>query len=391
METGVILPRDIAVLLNGTDYPVYLTPFKYVLGELLLQTPREIRNNLGIAGIDIDEFVQAVVKRETSKNILNFGQFLPDSIPRWKERRAIQNIANYRGKYTAKVKSTGRKGPKFRKVRLQGPFITNDNFFAYKDIHCYCDDFYWSGVKPSPIMCRHLTPLEIVLYKDRKENRSPEQSLSGTEPPRYPSMPFDILDKKEIIMEALKDYYLNGLNQYHLNLALLNAQANYSSTLRNEVEKDRATFHVIRQEAQEVDESKIDREKAAYYESVLKLKRSIEDKLRSRQFTFKGYGLEFIGTPFETVSYRFEHPKLSVIYSLCINPDFPPVLVKRYLEDRTDRWHDANDIMSFHPLKRLGDQNKSVDFTTRREGLTEIIKPDTSDAILLNSYHRAIQ
>src|SRR3989338_3039201 len=114
-KTGRILPRNYGIRLQKrfSHFYMFIPPSSYILAQLALETPEEIRRRIldraernGRSPEELkEEFVEAVVKREGTKNILNNS--------RRTESRQIHNLAlrsvSRQGRvFEGKVKSKGR-------------------------------------------------------------------------------------------------------------------------------------------------------------------------------------------------------------------------------------------------------------------------------------------
>ena len=367
IPTGEILPRDYGIVLRLKKDRLFISPSRYAIGQLILETPQEIRARLQEKAqnenISLEEvtkaFVAGVVKKERTKNILNFGR-----------RRALLNVTPYTpATYHAQVKSKGNGAPAWYDVHVFNPSM--DGGFDYEGVRCDCKDNFWDEVKNLDVMCVHGAALELALYHDHHSRISADENITGLKPQerlQNPSLPFNL---RSVITDILFDYYVEGKSHGDINRRVLDNPAVFTPALESAFADHKATFYALRQRERETTSyTESDRR---YHGAVKALEGRIEEEFEHRKFKRSGYGLEFKGTEHEVVAKRYRHG--DTVYSLCIPAYAPPFFVKKHLGELVPDWISARDERDDHPFQRVGQKYMSVDDATRREGFTTVIIP----------------
>ena len=376
IQTGEIIARDYGLVLHEYGQRrVFFSPSKYAIGLAILESPSELRRRIreksereGIEYQSLEEaFVNGVVKREGSKNLLNIHG-----------KKALQNARRYGTIYFANIKSKSREGPAFYDVQLGSPEIKNGSF-SYHSARCECSDNFWNEVKCFDVICPHISALEIALYKDstsRKSSKKNITQLSPRERTEHPSMPFSLFqnsstrEKDEIITDILFDYFVEEKDHFEINKGLLENRLIYSIDLLRSIQdiRDKVQYKVLRHKEKDLENGD-----KKYCGAVKALEKKIIAELKIKRFKSDYYAVEFKGTDYETISKRFRRGNL--VYSICIREGMLPVIVKKNLFVKSKNIFQSNDPREDSPFMRIGCKYISIDDATRRESLTEIIIP----------------
>ncbi|MCA9495410.1 MAG: hypothetical protein KC589_00570 [Nanoarchaeota archaeon] len=155
-KTGIIIPRDYGISIKTNGKKTFLSPMKYILGQLMLENPKNIElrikkmaNERGINFKELnEEFKSAVLKKHSTANILQLsGEFI------------IKNTKKYNDTISSQVLSMSNKFPLYHNLQLSKT--------SNQHSRCSCSDNFWNEIKYSgDVMCSHLSALEIALWKD---------------------------------------------------------------------------------------------------------------------------------------------------------------------------------------------------------------------------------
>lgn len=180
-------------------------------------------------------------------------------------------------------------------------------------------------------------------------------------------MPFHFPDPIQVLIE----YYLEGKTRFELNMELLENHSTYTQALVNTFNNnpEKVYFGVLRHSEKELPGT---HSKKEYFGSVKALEKRIIYELKQKGFEWDYYGLEFRGTPHQTVSKRYL--KSGQVYSICTKQGQPPIIVSKRLGERADNWQTSKDSNQESPASRKGIYS-SVDDTTRKQAWTRIIVP----------------
>lgn len=374
IKTGVILPRDYGIVIKTRYQKHFVSPLKYAIAKLMLETKDEIDARLEKFANEYNyktrevktEFKLAVKKKEGKNSILETER-----------KNALFDVKNYNGLYTAKVQSKSNKVGTFYEVQLKGSRLNFEDEFQVAEMRCDCSDSFWTDVKRRTSNCVHTSALEMALYLDNKSRESSENNLTGlmrAERPRQILLPFELAINPKLnnlLTQSLWQYYVENRSGLDVNKYLLENPEIYSDALKNLLNNnyDKAQFGVLRQiekQKQRIDLSET--QKRVYGASKI-LEERIREKLNTLGFRFQGYGLEFKGTDSETVASRFRCA--NEIYSICSSENMPPILVRKFLGSK--------DNFSFKyeskPLDFSGEKYIDIDDSTRRESLTQVFIP----------------
>jgi len=381
-KTGEIIPRDYGIRLDLPGKDLFIPPSSYVLAQLALETPIEIRtriadfaerNNLGKTRLE-REFKEAVRKREGSLNILNFSR-------RTKTRRTntVFKIRREATRFTGTVKSKEEGEYEFS---LPLPNSRSEINMGYPDARATTEDnLYNEGKGRMAVIGFHLAIPEIAIYHDSKSNISQNNNMTGLYPSqrntgrRLPELPFSFHDfdyPNSELTDLIMAYYLDDLSQFELSKRVIANQALFSRELTKAISSplDLALFKVIRQKEREIGIEKGSLE-SRRLGSITTILDNLEDYFKSQGYYPAGYSREFAGTEWETIARRFEPRKHGPIYSIVVG-EHPPLIVKRNLGDKRPFEVLESDIP---PENRVG-WYKSIDDVTRRDSITEVILPD---------------
>jgi hypothetical protein len=400
-RTGLILPRSYGLrLAMPQSMPdVFISPASYILGQIMLETPGEIRNRVRDWADrygknyeeSLDALVDGVLKREETKNILNFSR---KTESRQVHELTLQNMRHYGGNFTGEVKSKGREG--YYSFSLPEPHQRRDCNISYPGARVGNDDNLWNEGKGKnmSVIGVHLAIPEIALAMDYETRMSQRANMTGLAPKDrkmsfVPNLPFTFnkfkspgqmseneLVQYRLVTDLFMDYYTNGISQYDLSIVALKNPI-FSEELKKAIfhPKDRARFKVLRQREEEKKKEDLSTAEARHYASVVKLLDGIKTYFEKEwDYVPSGYMREFPDSDWETVARRFEPKGEGPVYSVSVVGKVP-VLVRRYLDHRTDKWVDSSDNR-FHPLKRLRGKYNSIDDVTRRDSVTEVVLPD---------------
>lgn len=383
VATGEIIPRDYGLVLTlRNKQKLFVSPSKYIIARLMLETPGEIRERIQVHSELIhveysrleEMLVDGVVAREGTKNILNFD--------RKHKKKTVKNVKVYtRDNVSANIKSKGRRHSAFYETIINNP-SQESGILDYRGVECECKEDFWNKVKTvDAIMCVHAATLESSLYLDGQSGLSSRRNITGLFPSKRknnPSMPFAFLEDDEeinrLVTHVLFAYYTDNSSHFNINKFLLSDEDNYSEALQKHFESDNARFEVLRQKEREVSKDSLTSYEVKFFGSVKVLEsRIINDLRHNRGFRKAGYALEFKGSEHEMVAQRFVNGH--EVYSLCIGSGTPPILVHRYLGARVHNWISAKNGVQDSPFRMSGEKFTSVDDATRRAGETEIIIP----------------
>lgn len=401
-KTGLILPRSYGLrLAMPQSMPdVFISPVSYILGQIMLETPGEIRNRVrdwaDRHGESYEESLEALVKgvlkREKTKNILNFSRRTES---RQVHDLALQNMKHYGGNFTGEVKSKGPDG--YYSFSLPEPCQRRDCNISYPGARVGNSDNLWNEGKGKnmSVIGVHLAVPEIAIAIDYATGMAQRANTTGLAPRErkmgfVPNLPFTFnsfknpeqmseneLAQYRLLTDLFMDYYVNGNSQYKLSVEAMKNPV-FSEELKRAIvhPKDRAKFKVLRQREEEKQKDDLSSAEARHYASTVKLLEGIKSYFEKEwDYTSSGYMREFPDSDWETVARRFEPKGEGPVYSVCV-VEKVPVLVRRYLGHKAVNWIDSSDKNQFHPLKRLRRRYNSVDDATRRDSVTEVVLPD---------------
>ncbi|MBC8500524.1 MAG: hypothetical protein ISS25_03105 [Nanoarchaeota archaeon] len=386
IRTGEILERDYGITLHLSGVKkIFISPVKYAIAELMLETPSRIRERIkekarreGVSIKELsDKLVQGVLKREKSKDFLNRNT-----------RGSLRKVELHSGvTYSAQVRSKEKSGPDFFNVLIRNPFISDDRFFEYEFMRCSCDDNFWNDIRNFYAMCIHLSELEVALYRDELEGLSAKKNLTRLFPrERKPnpwdtsSMPFTFFDKgtgraerDRLLTDVLFERYVDGKSYSKINRELFQNRDIYSEALIYAIEEGAGRFEVLRGKERTREKRLLAPNDKRRYGAIKALEKRIIRMFDYFNMWKKSYVLEFQGTPWEVTAQRFE--KKDSVYSLCIGKNMLPLIVKKTLRNGiVSDWTISEDRNLNSPFKRKSTY-ESIDDTIRRIGLTQIIIP----------------
>lgn len=362
--TGVIIPRDYGLRLpvrisgEGARH-VFVSPMRYALGQTMLETPGQLRARVrdramwhGSDAEELEEmFLDGIVRRFGTKNA-------------WRLARGnvVRNVRGYGDKYAAEVKSKSGRPRAYLDVLVH----TGQGLVRYPG-SCDCREDFYARVKSERPLCTHMAALELALVSDARG----DTSLTGRRPKRT-TMPFGFRDSREgerLLTDMLFDYFVERREMHEIDRSVLGNRDAYSTALYGLLSSRNAPeFRVMRQEERRIAKT-ADR---AFYAEVGRIKRAIRQKLRG--FDFAGYGLEFKGTKFESVSERYVRD--NKVYAITVLPGKPPVVVRKRLGQRVEDWLQPDNAVPWkHPFDYADTDYRSVDDATRRASETRIIVP----------------
>jgi len=397
-KTGVILPRNygLRVSMPASMPDVFVSPTAYVLGQIMLERPSEIRSRItdwsGRNDMDLQEVIEElstkVTRREGSKNILNFSRRASLTSP---HDTVLRDVKNYQQGFTGVVQSKARGSYEFT---MPNNFKRRDHPISYPGAYVGTMDKFWNDGKGKnlTVIGTHLAVPEIALRFDTYTGLPQRSNMTGLAPrDRFseediPTLPFRLncfmdparMDESQksrydLVTDLFMDYYLNGTSQYELSKSALQNDI-LSQTLKDAFldPRDRAQFRVLRQKEEETTKGNRDTVSAKVF--LEKLNERVQDAPYS--YHHVGYMREFAGSEHEIVTKRFEPQGVGPVYSIGILEGVP-IVVKRNLEGRAENWMDSENKIESHPFSR-GSGYKDVDDNTRRDSYTSVILPDRS-------------
>src|SRR3989338_2712431 len=343
IQTGEILARDYGIILYPQPHrKVFLSPSKYALATIMLETPGQIRqrlrekaerNSLKFEDL-VEELATGVKRRFGSKCFLNSHT-----------RKVIRNPALYGATITADIKAKSR-----------GYYHTSIVFpdspqCGHTQMDCHCKSGYWDGVKRFEEVCTHLAALETAIAYDNKTRAPMTQNITGLPPRKRPQVVLPFTIDEHTITDIVWDYCVEGKNHAQINQELLTRAQLYSPQLVQVLTHPRswARFGIVRQKERTYEEGN-NPEPNAYYSAVKSVEAQITKLLTKRGFIREGYAREFTGTPHQVVVQRFRQGH--EVYHLCIKEDLPPVLVRRFLGSRASDFYHSTDPRLDAPLQR---------------------------------------
>lgn len=388
LGTGEILPRDYGLIISSQGRRLFISPSKYAIGKLMLETPAQIRARLRKKAekddLPFDELVEELVagvkRHHRYKCVLNVGR-----------SGTVREVGRYPITITAQVKSKTRG---YQHVSIVSYTDSEKPKLGYNAVNCECLDNRWNEVKGTRFegICTHLAALEIAIDEDNKSRKRVGRNITGLTPKERSligSLPFtffaggknsEALDS--LVTDAIWDYYVERLNHFEINKALLANPLIYSKQLKSLFEQrgDKVRFGVVRQKERTI-KREISPSENAYLASVRSVKEGVTERLWELGFTRQGYALEFKGTPHEVVAEQFKDGY--EVWSLCAKEGMPPIVVHRRLGGREEDWISATDdsvegcvnVGTNSPFKEVSERYGSVDDATRRIGRTRIIIP----------------
>jgi hypothetical protein len=387
-ETCQIRPRDYGILVPlGRNNKLFLSPVKYALAALMLETQEQIQQRVESISSDeslttLEERLQRRVKAVNgSKNLL-----------RKSKRQAIQNTRLEARTLKADITSRNKGTYQITLKPFFGAFKKNaPNILGYQEADCQCPDHYELKSNELVEMCAHLALADSAFYADNVTRKSQSQNLTALRPKNRPAQakPF-LFNNSSIdhITNVLRDFYVGTKqgrrilrkNHFELDKEMLEDSALYSQVLLQKFfQRYEARFIVVRQHQITKPKEDLSYNEQRINASIRNVETQVTRMLKDRGFYTNKYSLEFRGTEHEVVAQRFIHPKTSRVISLCIKDDMPPVLVERYLGDRPNDWiTQTTDSRQDSPYQRLGQLYESIDDSTRRLGPTKIIIPGTN-------------
>lgn len=403
-KTGQILPRNYGLRLAMPGIQdIFVSPAAYLIAQVMLETPAEIRARLRDWSERHNEqyedveyaFAEAVEKREGSKNILNTSR---RTASRYSDL-VLSKVRREQNRFTGTVKSKEKGDYDFA---LPFPPIGRGVNIGYPGARVgNKDNLYNEGKgKALSVIGAHLAVPEIALATDNQSSLPQRSNMTGLFPRDrkiesvMPSLPFtfnmfkspEIMNQGELEMyrlvtDLIVNYYGKKESQYGISVEALKNPRIFSPELISAINHptDRAQFKVLRQKEQEVSlqpGSQEDRRHA----SVTTLVAKISDYLRdSFDYVPSGYSREFVGTPWETVAKRFE-PRGNAkgpVYSITVSDEHPPILVRKYLSHKSLVWGGFIDAMvTSHISEKLDSYYTSIDDVTRRESQVVLVLPD---------------
>ena len=413
-KTGRILPRNYGIRLQKRfgHFDMFIPPSSYILAQLMLETPEEIRRRI----LDYakrnernpeevkEEFVKAILKREGTKNILNNSRRTES---RQTHNLALQSVKRHGRGFEGRVKSKGREwDDKFvREGYYKFYLVTTEQRRGEINIGYpgsrteTLDNLFSEGkFRQATAIGVHLAVPEIALYWDNKQNTPQRANMTGLFPADReptPELPFtfnffkrpDEMSEKEkslhsFLTDLIMDYYLEEKSQFELSVDALRNPEIYSETLIEAIKspQDLATFKVMRQKEEEVSRGKISPTQDRRYGAVTSLVESIKGYLENHWHChFSGYCREFVGTPWETIAQRFEPRNTGPVYSIVTGEEHPPIIVARQLSKKaTDWWNSTDKLQTENLSQKLGIKYKTIDDVTRDDSDTKVLLPDTS-------------
>lgn len=308
-------------------------------------------------------------------------------------RAVLRKIRNYHT-FTGEVQS--KSSTNTHQVQLRYAAQPCKGELNYERLRCSCEDHYWNTVKgPSmEILCPHLAALELAIAHDNTSRRSAKDNLTGLAPKERAAplaLPFRFSSAHA--MEVLVDYFLNDIRQYDLDKELLNQPSIYSKALLRTMNSHtyQSGFGVLAQKEQEKRKT---RAHQLHYGAVKALETRINQQLTTHGFLFRGFGVEFKNTSYETIARRYG--KRDVVYALCIDDTLLPTVIKKHLGERPPDWITAADQRDDHPYARLGQPYESIDDATRRASVDTMLVPSHNLDLfvpkhLVAAYTRAIR
>lgn len=413
-STGTIAPRAYGVRLFMSPYveSVFVPPHSYLIAQLMLETPDEIRARLtdwahrnGGSPKDVTEsFARAVEKREGSRKILNMSRF--------KNRKKLLHVLPDMGRFGAVFSGQVRSkddDPKreWYQFTIPEPPMRREVPISYPGATVETVQNLRAGekIRGTTYVSPHLAAVELALVHDERTRASQEENITGLTPQDRkmkagtPKLPFTFnffkdpanLSRKErtlydLVTDALVTLYLGKGTHYETDVELLGHSEIYGPELTNAVTspRDLATFKVIRQGEVNRKSEEANTETGRRDASVRTLVNNLELYLeRTRKYYSTGYCREFVGTPWEAVARRFQSSTDNPVYSIVTSDNHPPLVVKRDLGHKAAEWVDSRDMAQVQGMRRgadfaafIGVKYESVDDATRRNSTVEIILPD---------------
>lgn len=370
-KTGIIIPRDYGMAIKSGSDRIFISPLKYALGGLILEDNNSLDNKLrvyaGRNGYGEDEFVaefmNSLKRKRFDKKLFDLDY-----------RSVVGNVSEYSRSFFAQVASKS-DADYIHEVQL-GFNETGCGDVVYSSSRCDCRDSFWMDFKRRSSMCPHLSALEIALNFDSKSRLSSKENITGLKPSQrqgFANLPFNLFERGsgQMYIELLVDYFLESKSMYEVDRKALELTELYADSLEKIISNsDSAEFTVIRQQEQRSSANESQKRIAG---ATRALNKRIVGMLKKRGFRFEGYGLEFKGSNYESVSQRYKQG--NVVYSISTQEDFPPIIVKKMLGEKLTNIHSKDDDYR-HPLIRTSNY-ECVDDSTRREALTKVIIPDS--------------
>ncbi|OIO81831.1 hypothetical protein AUJ84_00010 [Candidatus Pacearchaeota archaeon CG1_02_32_132] len=404
-KTGQILPRNYGLRLAMPGrQDLFVSPAAYIIAQVMLETPKEIRTRLRDWSERHNEdygeveptFVDAVEKREGSKNILNVSRRTGS---RQLTDLALPKVRREQTRFTGVVKSKERGEYDFALPFYDSARAVNIGYPGARVGNE--DNLYNEGKgKDLSIIGVHLAIPEIALAIDEQSGTPQWANMTGLFPRQrktesiMPHLPFnfnffkslenmtpDELELYRLVTDLIVNYYGKNSSQYEMSVSALKNSKIFSSELVMAINSpsDRAQFKVLRQKEQEISlepGSQEDRRHAAVTTLVDNISKYLQE---SFYYVPVGYCREFVGTPWETIARRFE-PKgngKGPVYSIAISDEHPPILVRKYLSHKSLRWAEFPDtLVTSHISQKLNHPYTSIDDVTRRESHVELVLPD---------------
>lgn len=374
IKTGIILPRDYGIIIKNKNQKHFISPLKYVIASLMLETKDQINfrfenfaneNSYNLNEIK-SEFRKGVKRKEKSTSILNVER-----------RSTIFDVKNYSDLYSAKVQSKSNKAGIYYDSQVSGAKLNNYSEFTPAQSRCTCSDSFWVDVKRRSLNCIHTSALELALYEDNKSRESSQTNITALMPKERSNqiiLPFKLTtnsDLDSLIMQSLWAYYVENQSQFNVNKFLLDNMQIYSQGLVNILENnyDRGEFGAIRQKEEEINKEDLTKFQKEFYGSSKALEKRIVRKLNDLRFEFQGYGLEFKDTNNEFVARRFRNGNET--YSVGITKNMPPIMIRKFLGAKTNLFEKS----MLTPDIFNNQSYISIDDSTRRESLTKVIIP----------------
>jgi hypothetical protein len=399
-KTGEFIPRYFGLrLAMPGNFDVFIHPTSYLLGQIMLETPGEIRARVRDWAERHEEnyeevlesLVEEVKKREGTKNMLNYSR---RTRTRQESNLVLKSVNHYGRSFTGETKSKGH--GRYYTFTIPEPPLRREITISYPGARDSSPDNIWNEVKGKDLtfISTHLTIPELGIFYDNTSGLPQRSNITALAPREremktgLPNLPFNLhtlkdplkmssreLELYQTLTDLFMEYYLNRTCQYELDKLALADSRVFSEELQKAIldSRDIARFQIIRQKEKKVEKSTTRSDR--YHAAVTNMLQNIESFLKKRyKYNFTGYMREFPDSEHETIAKRLEPQKSGPVYSL-LTINGLPILVKRFLDHKAKKWHNPMDTGRTPPLKRRY-IFRSIDDVTRRESKTQIIFPD---------------
>ena len=380
---------------NGLRGRSFVQPLSYALAQIMLERPGEIRARIrdfaqrnGLSDAQVEqEFVQAVLKREKAKNLLNFSR----RIPGIREANLAVKDINYRGgKIIASTKTKSRKG--FVDSYLGIPSRHRSPNVAFNSGRSENKGNFYASLKGDfSFMDHHLAALHILLCSEWELYKSIQtrtfdvdlKKVFGYKGP--PTLPFSFnffgrelsgrnLQRHQALTDLVINYYLEEQKQSDANIAALNNSCIYSPELVREIiyENGNARFEMIREREQTRKTSALTQKEKDFYDATTNLLEQIDQALGRSGFCQHRYARE----PGLGIARRYESKKgrSGLVYNVATTPDGLPIIVKRILGEKVGNLALTRSEPSIDELIH-SEAFEDVDDVSRRVSNTTVIVP----------------